>query len=202
MEHIYIYRNKIPIAPLTMCDDLFVISECGYQTELVAAYLNCRAKFNFLQFGISKCFKMHVGKYKENFKCRPVYLDTWKSQEVEEITSGKIHFQESYQGKTQIQEVTTEKYLGSKISADGTNLIDITSKCNKGIGTINKIQTILETKFFGKFYFEVGKTMIDSMLLGSLLTNIEVSYNLTKREIEKIAKMSQNGTEKTALPSK
>ena len=50
MEHIYMYRNKIPIAPFTMCDDLLVISECGYKTELVAAYLNCQARFNFLQF--------------------------------------------------------------------------------------------------------------------------------------------------------
>ena len=146
----------------------------------------------------------NFGKHlRQNFKCRPVYLDTWKSQEVEDTTSGKIHYQESYQGKTQIQEVTTEKYLGSKMSADGTNLIDITSKCNKGIGTISKIQTNLETKFFGKFYFEVGKTMIDSMLLESLLTNIEVSNNLTKIEIEKLQKCHEMGLRKLLfLPSK
>ena len=36
-EHIYMYREVIPIAPLTMCDDLLVISECGYKTELAVA---------------------------------------------------------------------------------------------------------------------------------------------------------------------
>ena len=66
IEHIYMYRDTIPKAPFTMCDDLFVISECGYQTELVAANLNCQARFNFLQFGLTKCFKMHIGKFKEN----------------------------------------------------------------------------------------------------------------------------------------
>ena len=172
------YRNTIPIAPLTMCDDLLIISECGFKTELVASYINCQARFNFLQFGLSKCFKMHVGKYKERYKCTPVFLDSWKSQEVENKESGKIQFQEMYMGKTKINEVTSEKYLGNRIDADGTNLLDITMKCNRGIGTINKIQNILETMFFGKFYFEISKTLIESMLLGTLLTNLEVAYNL------------------------
>ena len=38
---------------------------------------------------------------------------------------------------------------------------------------IIKIQTILETKFFGPYYFEKGKTMIENMLLGAILTIIK-----------------------------
>ena len=87
-----------------------------------------------------------------------------------------------------ISEVSEVKYLGNKINSEGTNMADIQAKCNRGVGTINKIQTILETMFFGKFHFEVGKTMIESMLLGSIFNNIEVSYNLTKCEIEKLEK--------------
>ena len=34
-----------------------------------------------------------------------------------------------------------------------------------------------EKYVFGNYYFEVGITMIESMLLGSTLTNIEVAYN-------------------------
>ena len=139
IEHIYMYRDTIPIAPFTMCDDLFVISECGYQTELVAAYLNCQARFNFLQYGLSKCFKIHVGKYKEKYKCQPVYLDSWKSEEIEEKKSGTIKFSEKYIGKTQIKEVAHEKHLGNIINSDGTNMLDITAKCNRGIGTTNNI---------------------------------------------------------------
>ena len=40
--------------------------------------------------------------------------------------------------------------------------------------------------FFGKYYFEIGITLIESMLLGTILTNIEVAYNLTLSEIEKL----------------
>ena len=67
-----------------------------------------------------------------------------------------------------INDVSEVKYLGNKVNSEGTNMKDIQIKCNRGVGTINRIQTILETMFFGKFYFEVGKTMIESMLLGSI----------------------------------
>ena len=78
-------------------------------------------------------------------------------------------------------------------------------KCNRGIGTINKIHNILETLFFGKFNFEVGITMIESMLRvqGSILINIEVAYNLTIIEIEKLEKCHEMSLRKLlSLPSK
>ena len=152
-NHIYMYRNTIPIVPFTMCDNLFVISECGYKTELVTSYLNCQANFNILQFGLSKCFKLHVGKYKEKYKCQPIHLDSWKSGEIEDKKSGKVEFSEKYIGKTQVKEVEYEKYLGNIINSDGTNMLDITAKCNRGIGTTNKIQSILDTMYFGNYYF-------------------------------------------------
>ena len=81
--------------------------------------------------------------------------------------------------------------------------MDITMKCNQGMGTINKIQNILETMFFGKYYFEVGITLIESMLLGTILTNIEVAYNLTISEIEKLEKCHEMSLRKLLnLPSK
>ena len=76
-------------------------------------------------------------------------------------------------------------------------------KCNRGSGTINKIQNILETVFFGPYYFEIGITFIESMLLGSFLTNIEVAYNLTLSEIEKLEKFHEMSLRKLLnLPSK
>ena len=38
--NIYMYRNIVPIVPMAMCDDLLIISECGYKTDLAVAYLN------------------------------------------------------------------------------------------------------------------------------------------------------------------
>ena len=48
----------------------------------------------------------------------------------------------------------------------------------------------------GIFYFEIGTTMIDRILLGSILTNIEVAYTLTKIEIEKLQKSHKMGLRK------
>ena len=64
-----------------MCDDLLVVSDCGYKTDLVVSYVNSQARFKYLQFGLSKCSKMHVGKTKQNFKCTPVFLDNWTTEE-------------------------------------------------------------------------------------------------------------------------
>ena len=186
-----------------MCDDLLVISECGYKTELAVAFINSQSQFNYLQFGLSKCVKMHVGKTKQSYKCTPVLLDNWTSHEKENIQTGKIEFQERYTGKMPIKDVTEVKYLGNKLSADGSNMVDIQMKVNRGFGTVNKILNILETMFFGKYYFEVGITMIESMLLGSILTNIEVAYNLTLSEIEKLEKSHEMALRKLlSLPSK
>ena len=146
---------------------------------------------------------MHIGKYKQKFKCTPVRLDQWTSKEIENKQTGKVELHEKYAGKMKISEVSEVKYLGSKLNSEGTNMMDIQEKCNKGVGTVNKIQTILQNMYFGKFYFEVGKTMIESMLLGSILTNIEVAYNLTLNEIDKLEKCHEMALRKLLdLPSK
>ena len=115
-------------------------------------------------------------------------LDKWTSEEIENKQTGKVELHEKYAGKIKISDVSEVKYLGSKLNSEGTNMMDIQDKCKKGIATVNKIQTILQSMYFGQFYFKVGKTMIESMLLGSILTNIEVSYNLTSNEIDKLEK--------------
>ena len=192
-EHIYMYRDTVPIAPLRMCDDLLTVSECGFQTDLMASYIYAQARFNFPQFGLSKCYKMHIGKSKQSFECTPVFLDSWKSEEIENKITGNIELQEKYVGQPQIKEVLIEKYLCNQIGSDGTNTADITAKCNRGIEEVDKIQSILESMFCGKYYFEVGKTMIDSMLLSSILNNSEVAYNLTKTDIENLQKCHEMG---------
>ena len=45
--------------------------------------------------------------------------------------------------------------------------------------------------------------MIESMLLGSILSNIEVAYNLTQNEVDKLEKCHEMGIRKLLeLPSK
>ena len=49
---------------------------------------------------------MHIGKTKQSFKCTPVSLDRWSSEETENKETGKIHLQEKYTGKSEIKEVS------------------------------------------------------------------------------------------------
>ena len=46
-EFIHMYREFIPIAPLTMRDDHLAVSECGYKTNLAISYKKIR--FNLIK---------------------------------------------------------------------------------------------------------------------------------------------------------
>ena len=53
----------------------------------------------------------------------------------------------------------------------------------KGLGIINKIMQIMQSMFFGKYYFEVALVLRSSLLLSSLLLNSEAWVNLTEKDI-------------------
>ena len=64
----YYYKNKVEIPPLAMQDDTLGISECGYKTRAMNEFLNYRTNLMNLQYGSTKCVKMHIGKTHETFK--------------------------------------------------------------------------------------------------------------------------------------
>ena len=60
--------------------------------------------------------------------------------------------------------VTQEQvYLGDVISVDGKQTTKIEARKKKGLGTINQILDILQTVFFGKYYFEVAMVLSSSI---------------------------------------
>ena len=191
MQYHHIHGISI-IAILTCVNDLFAIVECGYKTDQMVAYLNTTARFKYFQFGIEKCFKLHIGKNKDKYKCSDIYLDNWMTEEVEDKSSGEVKLEEKFYGKQQIKEKEDEKWLGSQISADGSNQKDIKIRCNKAIGINNKIKSMMDNIPFGIYEFQVGKVLIDSLLLGSILCNLEVSYNLTKSDILNLEKCHES----------
>ena len=69
----YMYKNKVPIPPLAMQDDILGISLCGYKSTLMNKFLNTRTNLMNLQFGSEKCVKMHIGKNHNKDIC-PNYL--------------------------------------------------------------------------------------------------------------------------------
>ena len=86
-------------------------------------------------------------------------------------------------GKKMIS-VEKETYLGEILSSDGRLTDNIKERYNKGIGNVNKILAILNEVSFGYFYFEMALLFRQSMLINSMLCNIEVLYGLSKSYIE------------------
>ena len=82
-----------------------------------------------------------------------------------------------------MEEKDDEKYLGDVISKDGRNIKNIQARVNKGTGIVRKILIFLDGIPFGKFHFEAGVILRNSLLVSSMLFNSEAWYNLTEAEL-------------------
>ena len=135
-----------------------------------------------LQFGTSKCVKLHVGKHDDTL-CRDLFVDGWKIDVMTDATTGKVFQTESFRGPELMGGKDEQMYLGDIISSDGSHNKNVQARKNKGLGTINNIMQILQSMFFGKYYFEVALVLRSSLLLSSLLLNSEAWINLSEQNI-------------------
>ena len=184
-KYTFLYKGEVEIPPLSMVDDIVCISECGYKSVMLNSFLICKTNTKKLQFGASKCKKMHIGKKKEEFKCHPVFVENWK-ESAGRNESGKEVIEDICVGKVKMEEAENEKYLGDIIAQDGKNIKNIQSRVNKGKGIIKKILEILEAIPFGKLYFTVAIILRNSLLVSSILCNSEAWFNITKKELDLI----------------
>ena len=79
-----------------------------------------------------------------------------------------------------MEEKDSERYLGDVIAKDGKNIKNIKARVNKGTGIVRKILTMLDGIPFGKFHFEAGVILRNSLLVSSMLFNSEVCNNKLK----------------------
>ena len=91
-----------------------------------------------------------------------------------------------------LEKVEREKYLGDIISADGSNLKNVTARKDKSIGINKQICSMLQEVCFGQFHFEVGSIFRESLLLSSILTNCEAWYGLKQQEVEILEKCDES----------
>ena len=73
-----------------MVDDQIGISKCGLDSALTTAHLNSQTNIKKLQFGASKCHKMHIGK--RDIVCTDNKIDTWKLEQVDDIPCSILFF--------------------------------------------------------------------------------------------------------------
>ena len=81
------------------------VTECGYKACMMNAYLNTKTSIKKLQYGVQKCFKMHVGKTCIKEICPDLFVDGWKVKTVTEVETGKCKQEEEYTGMYGMEEV-------------------------------------------------------------------------------------------------
>ena len=182
-KHLYYYKDEVPVPILTMVDDALAITECGYKSSMMNAFINTKTSIKKLQYGVDKCFKMHVGKTCTEEICPDLHVDGWKLRMVDEVETGGTRQVEEFTGSHAINEVQSEKYLGDILSSDGKNHKNMIARKNRGTGIITQIMTKLNDIFFGKYYFQVAFIWRNTYLISSLLTNSEAWYDLSQADI-------------------
>ena len=183
-KYMYRYRGEVDIPPLSMIDDLLCVSECGHRTSMLNSYINHKTSSMKLQFGTSKCKKLHVGKKEKDYKCVKMSVDKWTEEERKMEKRNESYIKDTFVGREEMEEKEDEKYLGDLISTDGRNLKNVRARIAKGKGIINRIFNILEILPLGKHYFEVGMILRDTLLISSVLYNAEAWYNMTNAELD------------------
>ena len=120
-----------------MVDDTLAVSECGFKSSMVNAFINTKTNLKKLQFGIEKCFKMHIGEESHDGICPELKVDGWEVKQVNHINTTEVTMEDEYTGMFEMNTVEQEKYLGDIISNDGKNTKNITARKNRGTGVVN-----------------------------------------------------------------
>ena len=98
---------------------------------------------------------------------------------------------ETFGGKETMELKKEQVYLGDVISDDGKHEKNVQARKNKSLGIITQIIQILESTYFGKYYFKVALILRSSLLLSSLLLNSEAWVNLTEKDIRALEKTDE-----------
>ena len=61
-DYCYKYEDELVVALLGLVDDMIGVSKVGYKAQQLNAIINAKTVEKRLQFGVSKCKSMIVGK--------------------------------------------------------------------------------------------------------------------------------------------
>ena len=170
-EHLHTYKGIVKVMPLAMVDDLLGIARCGGESVDLNSVINSRIEMKKVKFhtpnenGKSKCHTLHVGKQNE---CPHL----------------KVH-------GCPMEKVSSDTYLGDIISNDGRNKLNIESRVAKGLGRVSQIMGVLKSVSFGVHFFEIARTLRESILINGMLTNCEVWYGLTENEVSQLEEIDR-----------
>ena len=185
-KHLYNYKNEVGVPPLAMVDDLLCINKCGVELN---GYINAKTNTKKLQFGETKCHKMHVGL--KNDTCPDLYVDTWKLGNEDEIVTAFDKLVDQETGESLLNKTESEKYLGDIVSCDGKNTKNILARRAKGVGIVDQVNKILEGTVYGPFIFEVAIILRQSLFINGVLNNAECWYGVKESELEQLEQVDE-----------
>ena len=127
---------------------------------------------------------MHVGK--STIVCPENTIDTWTLKKDHENAKTILEFSD-IEGDPHIMElVQNDCYLGDVLQSDGKNVRNIDERYKRGSGAVKQVCQMLDDLCLGKYHYEAGLILRNSLVLSSLISNSESWYNLTLRDISRL----------------
>ena len=142
--NVYMYMKKVPIAPLSLVDDVATISECNTIASIDTNVKNdvfVKTKKMQLQVAKGKCQYIHCG----NGECPSSY----------------------YADNTRLGEVDRAKYLGDMVSFDWDVLYD--TRADKAVGYSVQCLAMASEISLGYRIFSVAVTLYKAIFLSGKL---------------------------------
>ena len=167
----YRYKDRVQVTMLGMVDDIIGVSEAGYKAQQLNAVINTKTAEKGLQFGVTKCKSMLIGKNVENYRKSKLSVDKWS------VSRNKHQFIEKYEGQDFIEQTDEQKYLGFMLSSKGNNMANINQMKRKSHGIIRIIFAKLQSMHLNQYYFECAIILMNAILRSSIFYASETYYD-------------------------
>ena len=186
------YKNELPINILGLVDDIIGVTEAGYKAAQMNSVVNVKTAEKLLQFGVSKCKSMLIGKKNNDFLDVELLVDKWEVKYEDDKNTGKEKLVETFHGLTPIGKTNEQKYLGFVISAIGDNMANIRAIKKKSISIIQRLMTKLKSLNLMKYYFECSMIFLNAILRPSILYACETYYSLSEFQLRQLERIEES----------
>ena len=187
----YLYKDSLAVSLLGLVDDMIGVTEAGFRAQQMNSVINVKTAEKGLQFGVTKCKSMLIGKNVENVLNSELKVDNWKVSYSDSLKAGEDDLIEVYDGKVCIDKTQEQRYLGFVLSDKGNNMVNINHLKKKSKGVIRRIFNRLESLNLQKYYLECAIIFLNSMLRSSILYASETYYNLKENEIRQLERIEE-----------
>ena len=160
--NVYLYKDIVPIPPLSMVDDIVAISKCnGISNVDLDTHCDTFAKLKRIKFKPSKCSSIHIG----HNTCTTVHC-------VDDLP---------------INLDTKTKYLADLISNSPKCLFE--DILNRAKRLKVEIASMARELSFGHHLYEISVKLLDSMYRSSIAINMETWHEFDHNWIDKFEKL-------------